>query len=55
MTVNGVNGAELTTEPTLLFLIGANGDLRAATGNMGRSVRSGDTVIRLVAGAVASA
>ncbi len=50
MTVNGVNGAELTTEPTLLFLIGANGDLRAATGNMGRSVRSGDTVIRLVAG-----
>ncbi len=49
MTVNSADGAELTTEPILLFLIGVNGDLRAATGNIGRAVRSGDTVIRLIA------
>jgi hypothetical protein len=49
MTVNSADGAELTTEPILPFLIGVNRDLRAATGNIGRAVRSGDTVIRLTA------
>jgi len=41
-------GGVLTAEPELLFLVGGNGDLRAATDHEEPAARQGDTVVRLV-------
>ncbi len=48
-TVHTTDGGRLTTKPTLLFIIDANGQMRAATERRRATARDGDIVIRLVA------
>jgi NhaP-type Na+/H+ or K+/H+ antiporter len=45
---DGDGDGVLTAEPELLFLVGGNGDLRAATDHVKPAARQGDTVVRLV-------
>ncbi len=52
--VNGSDGVELPPDGTLLFVIGANGEVRAATDGNRPQARAGDTVIQLVGAAVAA-
>lgn len=46
--VRGNNGVQLVAEPELLFLVGANGGMRAATNDRTAEAREGDTLVGLV-------
>ncbi len=52
-TLNESDGVELPADGKLLFVIGANGEMRAATDDDRPQMRAGDTVIQLVGAAVA--
>jgi NhaP-type Na+/H+ or K+/H+ antiporter len=48
MAVDGDGNGVPTAEPELLFLVGGNGDLRAATDHVKPEAHEGDTMVRLV-------
>jgi hypothetical protein len=52
-TVNGREPSGLSTPPSLLFVLAANGVMRAATSGRRPATRAGDTVISLVAAGTA--
>jgi len=50
-TLDGSDRVEVPVDGTLLFVIGANGEMRAATHDDRQQIRAGDTVIQLVGAA----